>query len=310
LRSKMAATSKKKSKETFDSALGAGLKVLGSAREAKNRGACQVFTTGQFSRISGLSVKALRIYQDQGILVPSVVDRQNGYRHYDFANVERARIIVFLRQMMFSLEEIKEILSKASDDADTVSLLENQRAHLESKIREMKHTRRSIDQLIASEKEAKTLAARNINQIEEKTIPSLLIAGIRIKGKYADCGQAFAKLARQIGRHISGKPINLFYDSEYNKEEADFESCVPVKNTKNIPGVEFKTLPGGQAVSVVHSGAYAQLGQSYAKVFSYVNERGYKALSPSREIYIKGPGIIFKGNPERYLTEIQFLVAK
>ena len=269
-----------------------------------------MFTTGQFSKISGLSIKALRLYQDSGILIPGAVDRHNGYRHYDLKNVERARTIVLLRQMMFSLEEIKEILNKAGDDADTISLLENQRTHLESKIREMKHARQSIDKLISSEKAAKELASRNVNQIEEKAVPGMQIAGIRMKGKYSDCNQAFGRLGRQIGRHVSGKPLNLFYDAEYNEEEADFESCFPVRGTKDIPGLGSRNLPSGNAVCFLHRGSYAQLGPSYAKVFSYVNEKGYTALIPSREVYLKGPGIIFAGNPQRYLTEIQVMVTK
>jgi effector-binding domain-containing protein len=33
-----------------------------------------------------------------------------------------------------------------------------------------------------------------------------------------------------------------------------------------------------------------------------------KTLLPSREVYLKGPGIIFRGNPKKYLTEIQILI--
>jgi effector-binding domain-containing protein len=68
-------------------------------------------------------------------------------------------------------------------------------------------------------------------------------------------------------------------------------------------------LPGGLAVSLVHRGPYALLGRSYEKVFSHVRSRGLVALTPSYEVYLRGPGAIFRGDPRRYLTEIQVRVA-
>jgi effector-binding domain-containing protein len=40
-----------------------------------------------------------------------------------------------------------------------------------------------------------------------------------------------------------------------------------------------------------------------------VKEKGYTVVSPTREVYLKGPGMIFKGNPRKYVTEIQFPIA-
>ena len=50
------------------------------------------------------------------------------------------------------------------------------------------------------------------------------------------------------------------------------------------------------------------LRNSYKKVFGYINQKGYKTTIPTREVYQKGPGMIFKGNPQNYLTEIQVLI--
>ncbi len=59
---------------------------------------------------------------------------------------------------------------------------------------------------------------------------------------------------------------------------------------------------------MLHRGPYDGIGRSYEKIFAHINENGQKALVPSREIYLKGPGMIFKGNPKRYLTEIQVML--
>lgn len=67
-------------------------------------------------------------------------------------------------------------------------------------------------------------------------------------------------------------------------------------------------LPGGKAVSLIHKGPYETISRSYEKVMAYIKEKGYTPKLPIREIYLKGPGMIFKGNPQNYLTEIQFLI--
>ena len=268
-----------------------------------------MFSIGEFSKISGLSVKALRLYHEQGILVPQVVDEQSGYRYYDYNNVERARVISLLRQMMFSLEEINQMLASCNDDGDALSFLETHRVHLENKIREMKEASLSIGRLIDGEKKAKSLLSQGGYRVEEKLLPPQLVAGIRMKGKYSDCGQSFARLGRAMGWNISGKPLNLYFDSEYKEEGADFESCFPVKKEKSVPGVSIRNLDGGKAITLIHKGPYDRIGSSYAKIFAYLNERSIKSVIPSRETYIKGPGMIFKGRPNSYLTEIQVLVS-
>ena len=145
-------------------------------------------------------------------------------------------------------------------------------------------------------------------QVEEKSLQPMLIAGTRMKGNYSDCGKGFARLGRAVGRYICGKPMNLYYDEEYREDDADMEPCFPVKQAaKESPGISIRTLPGGRCVALLHKGPYEELGHSYQKVFVHLEQKGYKALLPSREVYLKGPGMIFRGNPKKYLTEIQVL---
>jgi DNA-binding transcriptional MerR regulator len=65
---------------------------------------------GEFSRRSRLSPKALRLYDELGLLVPARVDDSSGYRFYDGAQLDRARLLAALRQLQMPLAEIKGIL--------------------------------------------------------------------------------------------------------------------------------------------------------------------------------------------------------
>jgi DNA-binding transcriptional MerR regulator len=263
------------------------------------------YSIGEFSQVTGVSVKTLRFYHEKGILIPSSVDEATGYRFYDASKVEKARVIMRLRQMEFSIEDIAAVLGECSDEADILNYLERQKNVLQQRIQEDRDIVRSLNEIIAKEKAARQILEVGSFAVEEKTFEPMLIAGIRMKGKYSDCGAGFARLGKAVGRYICGKPFNLYYDGEYREDDADFEPCFPIRKEVTVDGVSVRTLPGGHALTLIHRGPYDQLGRNYAKILQQASERKLNLVLPSREVYVKGPGMIFKGNPKNYLTEIQ-----
>jgi DNA-binding transcriptional MerR regulator/DNA gyrase inhibitor GyrI len=267
-----------------------------------------LFSIGEFSRITGLSVKTLRFYHEKEVLVPSCVDSGSGYRYYDLNNIEKARIITHFRELEFSLREIKDILDHYDDQADILEYLERHKQVIETRIRHHRNIVISLDNLISSEKEAMRAMEESSFEVQEKVVEAMLIAGIRMKGKYCDCGKGFSQLFKKLGRHIFGKPLILYYDGEYKEDDADFEPCVPLRKKVEAEGVSIRKLPGGACVTLLHKGPYDDLGRSYAKILEYIRQKKYETILPSREVYLKGPGMILKGNPKKYLTEIQILI--
>jgi DNA-binding transcriptional MerR regulator len=72
---------------------------------------------GEFARRSRLSLKALRLYDELGVLIPARVDGDSGYRYYDDAQLETARLVAMLRQLELPLAAIKELLVRDPADA-------------------------------------------------------------------------------------------------------------------------------------------------------------------------------------------------
>ena len=83
---------------------------------------------------------------------------------------------------------------------------------------------------------------------------------------------------------------------------------MPVRKCKDADGISVRELPGGRCLALLHKGPYEELSRTYAKIMAYVKEKGCNIVMPTREVYLKGPGMIFRGNPKKYLTEIQMLV--
>jgi DNA-binding transcriptional MerR regulator/DNA gyrase inhibitor GyrI len=271
------------------------------------KGYCAMYTIGEFSRISGLSIKALRLYHENGILEPGRIDGTTGYRSYDHQNVERARIIFYLRSMDFGLSDIADMLEDAADDEEVAPFLEKKREEILGKIERQKDILKTLTFIIKTEKETAMLSKTSEFEVEEKVLDTILIAGIRFKGKYSDCGDKFAKIGKAMGFNISGKAFSLYYDTEYKEDGADIESCMQVRKGTSTEGISVRELAGGRCVSLIHKGPYDAIGRGYERIMAYVKEKNLKPMLPSREVYLKGPGMIFKGNPENYLTEIQIL---
>jgi effector-binding domain-containing protein len=142
-------------------------------------------------------------------------------------------------------------------------------------------------------------------EVEEKTLEPVLVAGIRYKGRYDEFGDKLRPIARAMARHISGPPMFLYYDECFKESGADLETCVPVRKGEDKDDIKVHELPGGLAATLIHQGPYDTLTSSYEKISAYIKEHGYKVILPTREIYVKGPGMILRGNPDNYLTEIQ-----
>jgi effector-binding domain-containing protein len=270
-----------------------------------------MFTIGEFSKITGLTIKALRLYHEKGIIEPHLVDEHTGYRYYNHQDAEKARVVRLLKGMMFPLDEIAEILRDCREDADAVELLQQQRNNLEGRINNLKKARRYIDSIITTERKAIAMTNDKTSEIVEKNVPDMRIASIRWKGRYSECGRQMGRLAKSLYRYMAGKPFNMYYDEGFKEEDADIETCFPVREDKEIAApqdVAIRMLPGGKVVSIMHKGPYDQIGRSYEKISAYLKQKNYRVTAPPREIYVKGPGMIFKGNPKNYLTEIQFPV--
>jgi DNA-binding transcriptional MerR regulator len=264
-----------------------------------------MYSIGEFSKVTGLTVKTLRFYQEQGLLKPTCVEGLTGYRYYDANLIERARVIVKLRDLEFSIAEIAAMLQDCEDDVDVLSYLQQRRDAVEASLAHSKQLRSALTEIIASTLQRREMYEKSADAVQERVVEPMLIAGVRMKGRYSDCGKAFATIGRRFGRHICGSPLLLCYDEEYRDEDADFEACMPVRKGGSVDGISVRELAGGCAISLIHHGPYDDCGRSYEKLFAFMKRQDYTPASPCREIYLKGPGMIFKGNPKKYVTEIQ-----
>jgi DNA-binding transcriptional MerR regulator len=108
----------------------------------------ELLSIGRFGRLSGLSIAALRHYDELGLLRPATVDPQTGYRRYAAGQLEAARLIRDLRDLDLPLAEIRRLMS-GGGSVERAAVLERHRLRLEARLaragRDLHRTRRLLE---------------------------------------------------------------------------------------------------------------------------------------------------------------------
>lgn len=267
----------------------------------ENKGV-QMYKIGEFSKIVALTVKALRYYDDIGLLSPSHVDESNGYRYYDEECYEKALQIRTMKKFGFTIKEIQDVIPNIRSNDDLSDYLMEKKEQLDSEIRSIRKLQKQLTSEVKLLEEVKHMNTEQ--KIEVVTLPRMKVASVRFKGQYQDVGIYLGKIFKVIGMKGISQPFSMYYDAEYTEENADIEVCVEVKGDVNKGDVNTRVLEASKCVSLVHVGPYDTLSSSYKALADYMNENKLEGITPSREQYIKGPGMLFKGNPNKYETKI------
>lgn len=143
-------------------------------------------------------------------------------------------------------------------------------------------------------------------QIEIRDIEPIRVAYMKYKGIATKANKIFPNVFKSIMGKTNGAPFFSYLSINPQTKIGDMELCVPTEVIPNGSGVEVKELPRIKAVCVTHVGSYEMLFHAYAIIDEYAKQNKLILAPPFREIFIKGPGILIKGNPDKYITEIQF----
>lgn len=266
-----------------------------------------MYKIGEFSKIVGLTIKALRYYEEVGILIPAQVDEVNNYRYYDEDNYVKALWIKTLKKYGFTIKEVKDVLPKIHHEDDLADFLLEKQGHIDLQILALKQMQRNIASEIQTLKEVKIMAQQQV--IEQVALKDMLVASVRYKGKYEEVGKYLGRLYKAVGMKGLSTPFSMYYDESYREDKADVAVCVEVKSPINKGEVRTHTIKGGKFVSLIHVGSYDTLSSSYKALADYLKAHDLTSHTPSREIYLKGPGMLFKGNPKKYETKILFPIS-
>ena len=260
---------------------------------------------GEFSKLSRVSIRMLRHYDDIGLLKPAEIDNFTGYRYYREDQLFTISRITALKDMGFSLADIVKIIDSYDDKEKMEAFLSERQKELAKLSEETEY------KLMLLETARKRLRKeQNMSfDVTVKTIPERYAATVHmVVPHYEDEGMLWAKMAEIKTPLIPADPclaIAEFFDDEYKDENVEIEVSMTVKGTyEDTENVKFKTLPAVKVASCIVKGSYDQMGEAYATVVSWIKENGYKMNGPMFNIYHVGP--VQTQDPNEFVTEACF----
>ncbi len=263
-----------------------------------------LLSIGRFSRLSGLSAKALRHYDAIGLLRPTRTDADTGYRLYSPGQLREAGAIARLRAVDVPLEECKAIL--AADPATTRERLIEHRSRLERRAGELQGQLALLDAIVSGRTSLQDAAPLEKIELREQREQPALTMRSRIREEDLDrtIGEAINGVAaylRELSEEGAGPPFNVRSDVD---EDDVSEVEIGWPTAERVPGrgrIQSGVLPVGQAAWAVYRGPYEGLPGAYRAVYEWIVAKGYEPVRlragrhPARDLLLRsrrdaGPG--------------------
>ena len=245
-------------------------------------------TIGDFSRMTHLSVKALRHYHQIGLLEPVAIDTDSGYRLYDVEQVPVAQVIKRLKDLGMALDEIARVLQAPNVEARNRAIVEHLQ-RMEDQLEQTRATVASLRRLLETPEQAQP-------RIEFRATPATSSIAIRDRVAVHDLGdwwvQAFEELHGEAARRRlerSGPDGALYSSSWFEDEIGDVVAFTPVRGHPATAGgrrAQLYVVPAAELAVVLHEGSMSDLDRTFAGLGTFVFERAIAVEGPIREYYL------------------------
>ncbi|MFZ5644905.1 MAG: MerR family transcriptional regulator [Bacillota bacterium] len=272
-----------------------------------------MFKIGEFSKLTQVSIRMLRYYDENGLLKPAQIDKLTGYRLYSVEQIPILHKIIFLRDTGFNVSEIAVALNNWNN-AFITNKLKNKQQEIQSAIKLEQERLTKIDIAINDIQEEKISIHYNVSL---KSIPCYQVLSLRkIIPNYFCEGLLWKDLFDFIESehiHIPQNSSNfaIYHDVEYKDADVDVEVCVVVNrmgDSRN--GFTFRETEkiDTMACAMVY-GPFENIAAAYESFAHWLMQHNqYIMTGQNRQICHKGPWN--EEDPSKYLTEIQIPVEK
>lgn len=269
-----------------------------------------MFRIGEFSKMTKVTIKTLRYYDEEELLKPEAVDEFTGYRMYTSKQLLQLHRIQSLRQIGISIEKTKQILSGQMKLAD---VLEMRKAEVSAELETMKDNLSRIEFILSGQEEEIIMSYQAVL----KELPECIVYSSKKVLPSYDC---YGEVVVPLGKKVMKKYPDLkcttpeycfvrYLDGEYKEIDINIEYCEAIDQMKpDFEDIHFQKIDRVMAVAAFHKGSYSTIGNAYGFLMKWLEDSEYKMADVPRESYIDG--IWNKESEEEWLTEVQIPVVK
>lgn len=258
---------------------------------------------GEFSRLTKISVRMIRHYQDRGLLLPAWTDPFTGYRFYGRDQLVLAIRIRELRDAGLSIERIGMVI-ETDDSERIIEILECHARELAEKAHLAERQIASVSRLIEAEGETKMELV-----VTEKTRPAQIRAALRrVIPSYSDEGELWGTMMPLLQEtNLTWGPETSvgasFFDPDYKESDCDVQIWMTVpQQFEAVAPLECVEVPEHKAISVTVTGPYDEVIYAATDALARYAEDHDLATGLMYNVYVVGPGSGV--SPDQYVTEV------
>ncbi|TQJ85427.1 MerR family transcriptional regulator [Streptomyces sp. SLBN-31] len=272
-------------------------------------GMAERWTIGEFSRITHLSIRTLRRYHEQELLVPAEVDPATGYRYYTPAQIRPALTIRRLRELDLPLADVREFLLTRSGGTDEESHAAQQivAAHLRRLEDRLGQTQRAVEAL------RELLDPQAERTVSLEVLPPQRVLAVTLDIPPGTDLSWYDTAMNDLDAAVGDRPVlppggryqhTLFTDGHgratvYLPAEAPLPPEAPST-------VKVLRLPQRTAAVATHRGPHDDIDLTYSALGAFASRNGLRAQDLVEEIYLVGPRDT--DQPDRWRTLVAWLI--
>lgn len=265
-----------------------------------------MFQIGEFSKLTQVTIRMLRYYDEMGLLKPKHVDPWTNYRMYSVEQIPDLNKIIYLRDSGFSVAEIAAALS-SDNDSFIVEQLNKKHKEIELAIQAEEDKLRKIE---VAKKELLSNRNEMHYHVLIKSIPEYQVLSLRriIPTYYAEGAlwQEMASYATEHHVNVSNDTFTIYHDTEYREQNVDVELCASVKKMgKNNGELKYHIInPVPTMACTMVYGEFSNIAGVYIAFAEWLDKNNqYRMIGETRQIVHRGPWN--ESDPDKYLVEIQ-----
>ena len=283
------------------------------------------YSIGKVSRLTGLSIPAIRYYDRIGLVAPAVRDRVTGYRYYDESQIMSFYTISELKAIGMDLEQIAAFIQHKNPYRLQETIREILRG-LRSQMQDLENRMQATERVYSSVVEGMNLLDESLDR-ETGSAELLGFSILDIEGSWIlstrkreplDADVLFVprcmelqEIRNRYGLLSTGPFFAIFhsgYQAQVQKEEGDMELCLRVIRPEGFSRPELRFLPPHKAAGAIYIGRYADMEATYHMLQERIEQEGYRITGPAKELYFLDP--LATDDESQYVTRIEFPVMK
>jgi DNA-binding transcriptional MerR regulator len=268
-----------------------------------------MLTIGDFARHGRVSVRMLRHYDSIGLLRPAQVDPITGYRTYEVAQLFELNRIVALKNLGFSLDQVRKMTADKISLDEVRAMLTMRRAELESELAERSTRLAQVEARIQSIEDSNHPPLFDIVIKDLPSVRLIELTGTAASFTPEDIKPVVRPLCAELGRRLldsTAKPdgrLTCYYERQPGSEdEVLVHAAVPasVDAGDELNGLSVADLPASRAATIVHRGSMDAVLPSWQALVRWLDDNGLHSAGPARELYLDCPE-----DESQWITELQ-----